>query len=124
MADSHSPIICVTCQRPLPEDLKEDDAPRYFAQTDLLPTRDGDHNFVAEADNILRYIKVLSTIVWTGSDAADIESREYDTILELVAELSEEAGRRLRLADAAMREIWKRDHGHEEHEKARKEGRN
>ena len=112
MADSKSPIICVTCQRPLPDGITVDDAPRHFAQTDLLPTRDGEGNFMVEAENILRYIKVVSTVTWTGSAKADTAAADYDTILELIAELAEEASRRLTLAGDALDEVYQRNKAH------------
>ena len=40
MAEAKSPIICVICTRPFLDDLKADDAPRYFAQGPLLPKTD------------------------------------------------------------------------------------
>jgi hypothetical protein len=112
MAESKSPIICVTCKTPLPDGITVDDAPRYFCQTDLLPTRDGEGNWMVEAENILRFIKVVSTITWTGSKEADIEAREYNTILELIAELADEAGRRLTLAQEAMEVVHQRNKAH------------
>jgi hypothetical protein len=118
MSDSKSPIICVTCQRSFPEDLKAEDSPRYFAQGPLLPRSDDDHDFKDEADNILSFIESISYVT---RYATEVEEEHYKTILSLLLELSEEAKRRLALVDSAMRERWDRDHGH--NAPARKEGR-
>jgi len=48
MAEAKSPIICVTCTRPFSDDLKADDAPRYFAQGPLLPKTDDAYDFKCE----------------------------------------------------------------------------
>jgi hypothetical protein len=45
--------------------------------------------------------------------STEVEQEHYEDILDLLFQLSEEAKRRLRLADAAMREIWTRGHGHD-----------
>jgi hypothetical protein len=120
MADSKSPIICVTCKRPFPDDLKADDSPRYFAQSPLLPRSDDDHDFKNEADNILSFIESVSYVT---RYAEEVEDEHYKTILELLFQLSEEAKRRMDLVDSAMREKWQRDHGQEEYVKALNEGR-
>jgi hypothetical protein len=120
MADSQSPIICITCQRSFPDDLKVEDAPRYFVQESLLPRSDEDISFTNEALVILSYIETVSHVT---RHAAELEEEHYNDILDRLFQLSEEAKRRLRLADAARREIWKRDHGHEEYVKALQEGR-
>jgi hypothetical protein len=36
MAESQSPIICVTCHREFPDDLDADNSPRYFAHEGAL----------------------------------------------------------------------------------------
>jgi hypothetical protein len=117
MAESKSPIICVTCQRSFPDDLTADHAPRYFAQGPLLPRSDDDHDFKNEADNILSFIESVSYVT---RYAEEVEDEHYKTILSLLLELSEEAKRRLALVDSAMREKWDRDHSREAH--ARKAG--
>jgi hypothetical protein len=117
MAESKSPIICVTCQRSFPGDLKADDAPRYFAQGPLLPRSDDDHDFKDEATTILSYIEAVSYVT---RFAPEVEEKHYETILELLLQLSEEAKRRLELVDYAMREKWNRDPGYNAPE--RKEG--
>jgi hypothetical protein len=91
----------------LPEDLKADDAPRYFAQEPLLPRSDDDHAFKNETQTIVEYIEAVSYVT---RYATDIEDEHHKTILELVMQLSEEAKRRLELCDAALRENWDRHH--------------
>ena len=108
MAESKSPIICVTCQREFLDDLKADDAPRYFAQGPLLPRSDDAHDFKDEANTIVSYIESVSYVTRYSQE---VEDERYKTILELLLHLSEEAQRRLELCDAALREIWTRDHG-------------
>jgi hypothetical protein len=117
MAESKSPIICVTCKRPFPEDLKADDSPRYFAQSPLLPRSDDAHDFKDEADQIVRFIESVSYVT---RFTEEIEDEHYKNIMELLMQLSEEAHRRLELCDAALREVWHRDHGHDA--QARKAG--
>jgi hypothetical protein len=118
MAESKSPIICVTCKREFPDDLKAEKSPRYFAQEPLLPRTDDDHDFKDEATTIVRFIESVSYVT---RFATEVEEKHYATILELLMQLSEEAQRRLELCDAAMREKWNRDHGYNAPE--RKEGR-
>jgi hypothetical protein len=71
---------------------------------------------------MLWYIKAIADVLRYGEDK-EIEEQTYDTIFELVGELSEEALRRQGLALDATNEIWKRDHGHEGYAKALNEGR-
>ena len=110
MAESTSPIICVTCKRPFPDDLKAADSPRYFAQSPLLPRSDDAHDFKDEATQIVRFIE---SVTYVTRYSEEVEEEHYKTVLELVLQLSEEANRRLELCDAALREIWHRDHGRE-----------
>jgi hypothetical protein len=110
MAESKSPIICVTCQRSLPDDLKSEDAPKYFSQGPLLPRSDSAHAFGSEVGSICEYIKAIADVIRYDADK-EIEPDTYSTLFELVGELSEEAIRRQDLALEAMNEIWKRDHG-------------
>lgn len=107
MAELKSPIICVTCKRPFPDDLQVEDSPRYFAQENLLPRSDEDHAFTNEATVILSYIE---SVTYVTRYATEVEDEHYKSILDLVLQLSEEAKRRLDLVDAAMREKWNRDH--------------
>jgi hypothetical protein len=110
MAESKSPIICGTCQRNLPEDLKEEDAPKYFAQENIFPRSDEDDAFSNEATRILSFIESVAYVTRYATE--EVEHEHYETILDLLFQLSEEAKRRLELADYAMREKWNRDHGH------------
>jgi hypothetical protein len=71
---------------------------------------------------MLWYIKAIAEVMRYG-DNKEIAERTYDTIFELVGEVSDEALRRLNLSLEAMNEIWKRDHRHEEYPKALNEGR-
>src|SRR5215207_1398725 len=100
MSEKDSGHICVTCQRPFPDDLKQEDAPKYFGQFPLMPKTDAVHDFGSEARQICEYIKAISEVMRYGEDK-EIEERTYDTIFELVGELSEEAIRRQDLALAA-----------------------
>ena len=106
MAAKESPYICVTCQRPLPHDLKAEDAPRYFVQESLLPRSDEDISFTNEALVILSYIETVSHVTRHCKEA---EQQHQDDIFDLLFQLAEEAKRRLRLADAAMRESYARE---------------
>ena len=72
MADRESPIICVTCQREFPDDLNQDDSPRYFAQYGLLPKRDDAFDFASEVQNICRYMKAISGVMAFG-DHKEVE---------------------------------------------------
>lgn len=108
MADAKSPIICVTCKREFPDDLKADDSPRYFAQYSLLPKSDEAFEFTSEAQNILRYMKAISS-VWAFDNHKHVENDTYDTLFELMEGLSEEALRRVELSLDAYREIEKRE---------------
>jgi hypothetical protein len=109
MADSKSPIICVTCQREFPDDLDADKSPRYFAQYSLLPKADEAFEFASEVQSLCRYINAIAEVLSWG-DHNNIETRTYDTIFELVGQLSEEALRRVDLSLEASREIDKRLH--------------
>jgi hypothetical protein len=101
MPESKSPIICVTCRRSFPDDLKADDSPRYFAQENLLPRSDEDISFVNEARTILGFIEAITFVTRHSTEA---EQAHHEEIYDLLFQLSEEAHRRLRLADDAMRE--------------------
>jgi hypothetical protein len=112
MAESKSPIICVTCQRSFPEDLKADDSPRYFAQSPLLPRRDDDQDFLTESVRITEFINAIGEALVFGKK--EIEDDTYNTLFDLLTELSAEALRRMRLCRDAIDETWQRDHGHKE----------
>ena len=62
MAESTSPIICVICRRPFPDDLKADDSSRYFAQSPLLPRSDDAHDFKDEATLIVSFIESVTYV--------------------------------------------------------------
>jgi hypothetical protein len=89
MAESKSPIICVTCKREFHDDLDADNYPRYVAQYSRLPKRDEAFEFASEVQTLCRYIKAISDVMHYG-DNKEIEEDTYDTIFELVGELSEE----------------------------------
>ena len=122
MAESQSPILCVTCQRSFPDDLKADDAPKYFCQGPLLPQSDSAHDFASEVQRMLWYIKAISEALRYG-DNKDLEEDTYNNIFELVGEISEEALRRLNLSFEATWEIDKRAAEAKKATQARKEGR-
>jgi hypothetical protein len=109
MSESKSPVICITCHRPLPPGTEPDDAPRYFAQSPLLPQSDSAYDFASEAAIINRYIKAISYVIHYKGE--EIPEDIYDDVFGLIAQLAEEADRRLTLAHEAMNEIWRRDHG-------------
>ena len=119
MAASQSPIICVTCTRPFPDDLKADDAPRYFAQSPLLPRSDDAHDFKDEAHQILRFIE---SVTYVTRYCEEVEEKHMTTILELLLQLSDEAHRRLELCDTAMRERYHREEEAKKVLQARKAG--
>jgi hypothetical protein len=108
MAESKSPIICVTCQREFPDDLDAEKSPRYFAQYSLLPKADDAFDFASEVQTLCRYIKAISDVMSYG-DHKEVEQGTYDTIFELVGQLSEEALRRVDLSLEAAREIERRE---------------
>jgi hypothetical protein len=110
MADS--PYICITCQRPFPDDLKQEDAPKYFAQYPIMPKTDSGDEFGNEVRILNEYITAICDVLKYG-EHKDIEPHTYQGIFQLVGELSEEAKRRQLLSLEAMDEIWKRDHGTE-----------
>jgi len=68
MSEKDSGHICVTCQRPFPDDLKVDDAPKYFGQLPLMPRTDAAHDFGSEARQICEYIKAISEVMRYGED--------------------------------------------------------
>lgn len=120
MAESKSPIICVTCQREFPDDLKADDSPRYFAQYSLLPRTEDAFDFATEAQSICRYIKAIADVLSFG-EHKEVEQETYDTIFQLVGELSEEALRRAELTIEAARAVLDRECEAEQATQARKE---
>jgi hypothetical protein len=120
MAEARSPIICVTCQRSFPDDLDAEKSPRYFAQYSLLQADDA-FDFASEVQNICRYIKAIADVLSYG-DHKEVEQETYDTIFELVGQLSEEALRRVDLSLEAMREIAKREGEAKKVTQARKAG--
>jgi hypothetical protein len=122
MAESQSPIICVTCQREFPDDLKADDSPRYFAQSPLLPRADDAFDFASEVQRMRWYIKAIAEVTRYGENKG-IEERTYDTIFDLVGDVSEEALRRLDLSLEAMREIETREMEDKQAAHTRNEGR-
>jgi hypothetical protein len=97
MAESQSPIICVTCHREFPDDLDAEKSPRYFVQSPLLPKTDDAYDFGCEVQRMLGYIKAISDALRYG-DNKEVQPETYDTIFELVGEISEEALRRLRIS--------------------------
>jgi hypothetical protein len=121
MAASQSPIICVTCEREFPDDLKPDDSPRYFVQGPLLPRTDDMYDFGCEVQRMCGYIKAIADVLRYG-DNKEVQPETYDTIFELVGELSEETLRRLNLSLEAGREIDKRLHEAEKAIQTRKAG--
>jgi hypothetical protein len=109
MSESQSPIICVTCRRPFPDDLTSEDAPKYFAQSPLMPKSDSAHDFVSEARMISWYIKAVSYVFhYKGEEVPEEISEEIFALLE---ELAREQDRRLDLAHEGINETWRRDHG-------------
>ena len=116
MAESKSPIICVTCQRSFPDDLDADNSPRYFAQYGLLPKSDDAFDFASEVQNICRYMKAISDVMYFG-DLQHVEQRTYDTIFELMGQLSEEALRRTELTIEAARAVLDREYHREQEAK-------
>ena len=121
MAESKSPIICVTCHRTFPDDLNQDDAPRYFAQLPLLPRTDDAYDFGWEVNQMLGYIKAVATVLRYGENK-NVEPETYDALFGLVGELGEEAMRRLRLSTDGAREIENREEEAKKAPHARKEG--
>jgi hypothetical protein len=116
-----SPIICVTCQRSFPDDLDAEKSPRYFAQYSLLPKADDAFDFASEVQSLCRYIKAIADVMSYG-DHKEVDQRTYDTIFELVGQLSEEALHRVDLSLEASREIEKRELEAKKAPHARKEG--
>lgn len=110
MSESKSPVICVTCKRPFPPGITSEDSPRYFAQSPLLPKSDDPHDFATEAQTIVGYVKAVANVVaYTNKE---ISFRDYDTLMNLIGDLSDEAERRLQLSLDAMYEIEHRHEGH------------
>ena len=106
MSDSTSPVICITCQRPLAPVLKQADSPRYIAQHSLLPTADDGEEFALQVQTIMGYIRAVSTAAfWADKHIGEVIS---DTLFQLIEELSAEAERRLVLAMNAMGDLWER----------------
>jgi hypothetical protein len=121
MAEATSPIICVTCQHEFPDDLEAENSPRYFAQGPLLPKTDDAYDFGCEVQRMCGYIKAVSDVLRYG-EHKEVQPETYDSIFELVGELSEEALRRLDLSLEAIREIEKRGREAKKATQARKEG--
>ena len=121
MAEPQSPVICVTCTRPFSHDLKPDRSPRYFAQGPLLPRTDDAYDFGCEVTRILHHIKAIAEALRYGENK-EVEPKTYDTLFELVGELSEEALRRLDLSLEAVREMEKREAEVKKALQVRKEG--
>jgi len=121
MAEAKSPITCVTCQREFPDDLKADDASRYFAQYSLLPKTDDAFDFATEVQSLCEYIKAISDVL-RYRDHKEIEEKTYNTIFGLVGELSEEASRRTELTIETARAVLDREYRAEQATQARKAG--
>ena len=120
MAESQSPIICVTCKHEFPADFDGDKAPRFFAQYHMRPTASGWDGFGNEAKTITSYITAVADLIRYADQ--DIEDVTYRTIFQLVGELSEEASRRLELSLDAMEIEWEREEEAKKAPHARKEG--
>lgn len=120
MADSQSPIICVTCHREFPDDLEAEKSPRYFGQYSLLPKRDDAFDFASEVQNLCRYSKAISDVMSYG-DHTDIEQNTYNTLFQLVGQLSEEALRHTELTIEAARVVADREYKAEQAAQAQKE---
>jgi hypothetical protein len=106
MSASHSPVICATCHRPLPEGVTQDDAPRYFAQYGLLPERDDGEEWAYQANTIIGYMKAVSELAAMVRSSAE---PPYDDLMSLLADLSQEAERRIALCRTALENVWKRE---------------
>jgi hypothetical protein len=119
MAESQSPIICVTCERPLPPDTQAEHAPRYIGQYEILPRSDNGEGFANEVKTLMGYVRAVSYVT---RYAEEMEEDDYEAILELIQALTEEAERRNELTRAAMEEVWKREEEAKKATHARKEG--
>jgi len=104
---SHSPIICVTCQREFPDDFDGDKTLRVFVQYHRHPTASDWDGFGNEAKTITSYITAVADLMRYADQ--EIEDETYRTVFQLVGELSEEASRRLELSLDAMEIEWKRE---------------
>ena len=121
MAESKSPTICVTCARSFPDDLDADKSPRYFAQYSLLSKADEAFECASEVQSLCRYIKAISDVLGYGGHK-EVEQATYDTIFELVGELSDEALRRVNLSLEASRLKEEREMEAKKANQARKAG--
>jgi hypothetical protein len=108
MSESKSPVICVTCQRPFPHDRKLEDAPKYFAQYNLLTRSDDAMSLLQETETLLRYVR---TAAWVVEPARKIAEDLPGNLNSLILDLTEEAHRHVKLAGDALEEIWDRHHG-------------
>src|SRR2546428_6438451 len=94
MATKQSPVQCVTCRQPVPEDIEE---LNYFAQTTTRPAADDVENFLAELRDLTEYIETLFVLLCNVNKSALDESQLY-SCHGLGWELALEAKRRVRLA--------------------------
>jgi hypothetical protein len=122
MAAKESPIICVTCQRDFPDDLKAENSPRYFAQYSLLPRTEDAFDFASETQTICEYLKAVADVM-RYSDHKEIEDKTLKSIFGLMGELSEEALRRTELTIEAARAVLDREYQAEQATPTQKEGR-
>jgi hypothetical protein len=97
MATTNSPVLCVTCRQPVPEDVKQLD---YFAQTSLKPEADDVENFLAELRDLTHYLESLFILLVNADKSALDDDRLYNCF-SLGWSLASEAWRRVELADAA-----------------------
>src|SRR5262245_50347347 len=92
---------CTSCLQPFPADKDQ----HLIGQVALRPESDDAHNFIAEAQNLIRYANAVAV---TAGDAKNISEHFLDDLLQLIDELTEEAHRRLERAQEALEIVWER----------------
>lgn len=103
MADKEiPPYRCTSCLQAIPENMDQ----HLFGSYGTRPRSDEAHNFVSEAQNLTRYAHAVAGLCHAANH------RIIDEVLidlhELMAELTEEALRRLERAQEALTIVWER----------------
>jgi hypothetical protein len=100
MAIQQSPVRCITCLQPVPEDIEQ---LNYFGQVALRPASDAVGNFLEESHLLVKSIEAMFKLL-SNVDKSALDDEFLDHCLWLGWELADEAGRRVKVAQDA----WER----------------
>jgi hypothetical protein len=99
MSEHKSPLRCITCYQPLPQDVEHI---HYFSQCSLSPEDDDADGLLVEVQDLSRYMHTLFQLLFEAN-ASSLDDQLLHNCHELALDLAEEATRRTALALDALR---------------------